>query len=80
MQRTLASLQAEFVALRAEEKNSDAVMAADAKRMRMGLVQKDSVRESTEYFSVVLCGLLRAHSDSLAPPVRERCESKAVFL
>ena len=37
MQRTLEGLQAEFVALRAEEKDGDAVMAADAKRMRMGL-------------------------------------------
>ena len=39
MQRTLESLQAEFVALRVEEKDGDAVMTADAKRMRMGLVQ-----------------------------------------
>ena len=39
MQRTLESLQAEFVALRVEEKDGDAVMAADAKRMRMALVQ-----------------------------------------
>ena len=36
MQRTLEGLQAEFVALRTEEKDGDAVMAADAKRMRMG--------------------------------------------
>ena len=39
MQRTLEGLQAEFVALRVEEKDGDAVMAADAKRMRMGLDQ-----------------------------------------
>ena len=36
MQRTIESLQAEFIALRSEEKDGDAVMAADAKRMRMG--------------------------------------------
>ena len=39
MQRTLEGLQAEFVALRVEEQDGDAVMAADAKRMRMGLDQ-----------------------------------------
>ena len=36
MQRTIESLQAEFIASRAEEKDGDAVMVADAKRMRMG--------------------------------------------
>ena len=36
MQRTLEGLQAEFVALRVEEKDGDAVMAANATRMRMG--------------------------------------------
>ena len=36
MQRTIESLQAEFIALRTEEKDGDAVMVADAKRMRMG--------------------------------------------
>ena len=36
MQRTIESLQAEFIAWRSEEKDGDAVMVADAKRMRMG--------------------------------------------
>ena len=36
MQRTIDNMQAEFIALRTEEKDGDAVMVADAKRMRMG--------------------------------------------
>ena len=75
MQRTLESLQAEFVALRAEEKDGDAVMAADAKRMRMGSDRCDRVREMYWYNVFKLWGLLRVHFDSLAPPDRERCES-----
>ena len=36
MQRTLESLQAEFVALRSKEKDEGMTAAADAKRMRLG--------------------------------------------
>ena len=35
MQRTLESLQAEFVALRSEDKDEGMTAAADAKRMRL---------------------------------------------
>ena len=65
-QRTIESLQAEFVALRSEEKEGGMdCAAAYAKRLR---TDADMYHLGASPF------------DSLAPPVRERCESKAAFL